>query len=67
MSNLSPLGLTRDSLTLYVLALVAVAGYLSTMPVPTEWTYGQWLQAISAAGMYVVGKLQTSPLVGDRG
>jgi hypothetical protein len=66
MSNLSPLGLTRDSRALYLLALAALVGFLATMPPPTQWTYSQWMQAAAGALAWAIGKMQTSPLKGDQ-
>lgn len=57
--------LTRDSLVFYAMAVAAAAGFLATMPPPTDWSYAQWMQVIAAAALWAIGKLQTSPLKGD--
>lgn len=65
MSNLTPMGLTRDSKMLWVGVAAAIFAYLGAdgRP-PTEWTYGDWIKAGIAATGWVLGKLQTSPLAG---
>lgn len=65
MSNLSPMGLTRDSLLLWCGAVMAVFAYLAAdgRP-PTAWSYADWLKAGAALSAWAVGKLQTSPLAG---
>lgn len=56
-------GFTRDSLLMYALAAGAALGYLATAPTPpTEWGYRDWLNALTVAIAWIVGKLQTSPL-----
>lgn len=57
--------LTRDSLTLTIVALIAAMGYLVTMPPMWQWTYYQWLNAALAALLFLSGKLSTSPLAGE--
>ena len=53
--------LTRDGLALWMAVIVAASAYLMTMPPPTEWNYQQWLQTVSAAALWTVGKMQSSP------
>ena len=57
--------LTRDSLMLSVVAIGAAAGFLATMPPPTEWSYAQWMQIIAGAALWLSGKLATSWLKGE--
>jgi peptidoglycan/LPS O-acetylase OafA/YrhL len=55
--------LTRDGALLWCVALAALVAYLVSVGTPpTHWTYAQWLQFASAIMVWVVGKLQTSPL-----
>lgn len=56
--------LTRDSYVLWLGLAVAVVGYLSTMPAPTEWAYAEWVQAAAFVLAWVSGKLAHSPLKG---
>lgn len=64
MSNLSPMGLTRDSLILYLPLLGAAFAYLAVMPPPTQWTYAQWIQTGAASIAAITAWLKTSPLIG---
>ena len=59
------MNLTRDSLAFYLMALAAAASLLATMPPPTQWSYAQWMQMVASAALYLIGKLQTSPLKGE--
>ena len=46
----------------------AVVMYLtSAEKQPTGWTYAEWLQAVSFAIAWLIGKLQSSPLPGRGG
>lgn len=57
--------MTRDSLTLWVLAGGALVGYLAADGrVPTEWAYADWLKFAAAVFAWGMGKLQSSPLRG---
>ena len=59
--------LNRDSLTWLLLLAVAVVGYLITAAKPpTEWGYMEWLQAASFILAWIVGKLGSSPLAGEK-
>ena len=53
--------LTRDGLSLWLLAVAALAAYLSAAPPPTEWSYQQWIQFVAACAAWAIGKLQASP------
>lgn len=54
--------LTRDGALLWLLAVGALVAYLMSVgTAPTEWDYKQWLQFISAAAAWAIGKLQASP------
>jgi hypothetical protein len=54
--------LTRDGLTLWLLAVGALTAYLLSVGTPPqEWTYQQWLQLAAAAAGWGIGKLQASP------
>lgn len=65
MSNLSPMGLTRDSHLWWLTLVAAVLSYLAAdgRP-PTDWTYTDWLKAGVAVSGWAIGKMQTSPLAG---
>jgi hypothetical protein len=53
--------ITRDGALLWFVAAGALAAYLiSDGTPPTEWTYQQWLQFVSAAALWGTGKLQNS-------
>lgn len=57
--------MNRNSLGLWLAAVAALVGYLVTAgDPPTQWSYQQWLQAISFVAAWGVGKLQSSPLPG---
>ena len=57
--------LTRDSVVWWIGLAVAIVGQLIVVgKPPTEWTYLEWLQIISFALAWVVGKLASSPLAG---
>lgn len=66
MANLSPMGLTRDHWIWWLTLVAAFLGYLAAdgRP-PTEWAYQDWIKAGVAGSMWLIGKLQTSPLVGE--
>jgi hypothetical protein len=59
-------GPSRDSVIWWLGILGAALAYLGAAPSPVEWSYGQWIQAISAIVATISGKLATSPLRGDR-
>jgi len=56
--------MTRDSWTLTIIILGAVAAYLAAMPPPLDWTWTQWMQSVAALAAVIAGKLATSPLPG---
>jgi hypothetical protein len=59
--------LTRDSWIWLVGLLAAVVGYLMTaQKPPTAWSYMEYLQAASFILAYIVGRLSSSPLAGDK-
>lgn len=59
--------MNRDSALWYLAALGAVVGYLITaQKPPTEWSYMEWLNAASFVLAWAIGKLQTSPLPGEK-
>ena len=54
--------ITRDGALLWLLALVALVGYLLTVgKPPTDWSYREWLTFLSWLAGWGVGKLQVSP------
>jgi len=54
--------LTRDGALIWLLALAALAAYLTSVgKPPTDWSYQDWLAFISACAMWGTGKLQSSP------
>ena len=54
---------SRDSLLLYLGAAAALVAYLmTTEKSPMEWNYRDWLNALTVAIAWGIGKLQTSPL-----
>jgi len=55
---------TRDSMVWWLLMIGAVVGYLATVPVPSSWSYEQWMNAVLVIIGIVAGKLATSPLAG---
>ena len=58
----------RDSFVLWLGLVVAIVGYLVTAQTPPQdWSYMQWLQALSFALAWVMGKLATSPFAGKEG
>lgn len=58
--------LTRDSLLLWLGILAGVMMYLGNMPVPTQWTTMQWVQAFGGVLAVLCAKLATSPLIGEK-
>lgn len=54
---------TRDSIVWWLAIIGAIVTYLigSGKP-PTDWNYGEWLQAVAFIIATVSGKLATSPL-----
>lgn len=54
--------MTRDSVIWWLAILAAIAAYLGSAPPPTDWTYPQWVQAISFVIATLSGKFATSPL-----
>lgn len=67
MKNMAlPFGITRDSWIWWLTLAGAALAYLGAdgRP-PTAWGYSDWLKAGIAATGWLIGKLQTSPLIGD--
>ncbi len=58
--------LTRDSILLWVGIVGLLLGYLSVNQPPTEWTYQDWIQFGIAITGWIIGKLQSSPLPGNK-
>lgn len=59
--------LTRDSIVWWLAILGAVVTYLiGAGKPPTEWAYGDWLQAVAFLVATISGKLATSPLPHSR-
>jgi len=55
--------LTRDSMVWFLVLAGSVIGYLvSAKTPPTQWSYNEWLQAVSALIAILSTKLQGSPL-----
>jgi hypothetical protein len=52
---------SRDAIGWTLTALVAAVTFLSSLPPPTQWGYYQWLGVISAAGLWISGKMAWSP------
>ncbi len=52
----------RDHLIWYLAALAAALTYLSQQPPPWDWSYAQWTATGGVVCLYLVGKLQNSPL-----
>jgi len=57
--------LTRDSLSLWLASVIAVLGYLAASKPPTEWSYAEWIQAMTFVMVWISGKLAASPLRGE--
>src|SRR3990172_195391 len=57
--------LTRDSALWTVLIIGAVLAYLGTMPPPTQWTYTQWVQSLSALVAAIAGGPRNAWLPGE--
>jgi hypothetical protein len=59
--------LTRESAALWLAAIGALFAYLlADGRPPTEWSYADWLKFGSALVAWGVGKLQHSPLKGEK-
>lgn len=57
--------LNRESVLITLVACGAVIGYLQASPKsPLEWSYPEWLQAISAGVLWAMARLGPSPLKG---
>lgn len=55
----------RDSVLLWIGFGAAAVGFLVTAErPPLEWSYQEWLQALSFMFAWLMGKLATSPLPG---
>lgn len=58
--------ITRDSWIWIIGFLAAEAGYLITaQKPPTDWSYMEWLQALSFVLAYIIGRMSNSPLAGE--
>lgn len=56
---------TRNSIFYsWITVTIAICGYLATRPIPTQWAYVDWLNAIIAIGGIILAKLGSSPLGG---
>jgi hypothetical protein len=58
--------LTRDSVLWTVVIIISVLGYLKLQPVPTQWDYYQWIEALLFASSTTAGILRNSWLKGKR-
>lgn len=56
--------ITRDSVVWWLAIAGAVLTYLAAAPVPSTWSYFDWIQALAFAVATIAGKLATSPLPG---
>jgi hypothetical protein len=59
--------LTRDAWLLYLGFAAVVIGYMAAAEqTPNLWTFKEWMQFLLVPIAWVTGKLQTSPLPGER-
>lgn len=57
--------LNRDSILWWLVIIGSVAGYLATVPPPTQWTWAQSMNAIVVICGLVAAKFSGSGLAGN--
>ena len=58
--------LNRDSILWWLLIIGSIAGYLATVPPPTEWSWAQSMNAVVVIAGLMAAKLSGSGLAGSQ-